>query len=312
MTKDTWRVIVSRMSCAGKALEDWPLIANLLKNANVPFSERITDHKYHAIEIAAESLAEGYRKFIVIGGDGAIHEVLNGVFSQKEVSPSEVTFAIIPVGSGNDWARLHKIPSDYYEAVNFIARGESVVRYQDVARVKTMMDGRPYCRYMINIGGLGFDSEVCHRFDIAKSRGHAGDKQYLKALVTGFIFSKYLKFKIKVDGKAAFEGPALSVALGLGKYCGGGMMQTPAAEFDDGQIDVTVVGKMPKIKFLTEVRRLYDGTIFESKHVTHYRGKLIEISASPYSYMEVDGEPVGITPVSVEVIPNAVKVVSNY
>ena len=304
---------MSRMSCAGKSLEAWPTIAGMLKDRNIEFSEKITDHKYHAMELAAEALSEGYRKLLVIGGDGAIHEVLNGVFSQHEVSPDEVTFAIIPVGSGNDWARMHNIPRDFQQAVDFIARGESVVRFQDVARVDTMMDGRPYCRYMINIGGLGFDSDVCRRFDIAKSRGHAGDRQYLKSLVSGFLSYKSLNFRIKVDGEDFYRGPALSVALGIGKYCGGGMMQVPEALFDDGLIDLTVIKKVPKLKFLSKIKSLYNGTLYdEKKLVAHARGRKIEIKASPYSYIEVDGEPVGITPVTVEIIPNAIRVVSDY
>lgn len=312
MDVSTWRVIVSSMSCAGKALADWPLISQMLQEAGVKFSAKITDHRYHAIELARESYKEGYRKFIVVGGDGAIHEVVNGLFSCGDILPQDLVLSIVPLGSGNDWARLHQIPSgDYHTAVNLIARSESHLRLQDVARVKTMMDGRLYCRYMINIGGLGFDSEVCHRFDIAKSRGHAGDKQYLKSLVQGFLFYKYLNFKILVDDKPFYEGPALSVALGIGKYCGGGMMQTPQAQFDDGLVDITVIGRLSKAGLIFKLPRLYNGTVLEIKNAYHARGKKIEIFANPYSYMEVDGELVGVTPVTVEIIPNAVKVVSN-
>lgn len=306
-----WRVIVSSRSGGGKARTDWPKIENFLKARNIEYSEKITDHAYHAIELAQEAVLEGFRKLLVIGGDGAIHEVLNGLYSQEEVSPSEVTLGLIPVGSGNDWSRLHKIPADYEAAVALIAEAEQRTRVQDVARVDTLMDGKPYCRYMVNIGGLGFDSEVCHRFDLAKERGHAGDRQYLKSLLTGFISYKCLKFRVSVDGNEFFRGPAFSVALGIGKYCGGGMMQTPEAVPDDGLIDVTVVGKISKFKFLQKVPSLFRGDIFKNKEVVHTRGRHIDISAAPYSYMEVDGEPVGITPVHVAVIPAGVKVVSN-
>lgn len=312
MIKTAWRVIVSRMSCAGKALNDWPEIAELLTSRGIAFSEKITDHKYHAIELATEAVKEGYRKIIVIGGDGAVHEVLNGVCSQMDVPSSEVTLAIIPVGSGNDWARLHKIPYDYEKAIDIIARGEDATRFQDVGCVHTLMDGRPYSRYMINIAGLGFDSNVCHRFDIAKANGHAGDKQYYKCLMKGFISYKCLKFRVKVDGRDFFSGPAFSVAMGIGKYCGGGMMQTPEAVFDDGLIDLTIVKKIGKISFLLKVRSLFKGDIFKYKCVEHTRARHIEIFAAPYSYMEVDGEPIGITPVTVDIIPAAIKVVSAY
>ena len=313
MIKTAWRVIVSRMSCAGKALNDWPSIAKILSRKGIEFSEKITDHAYHAIELASESVREGYRKLIVIGGDGAVHEVLNGVFSQSEVPTSEITLAIIPVGSGNDWARLHKIPSDYEKATDIIAEADRLARFQDVGRVRTMMDGKPYVRYMMNIGGLGFDSHVCHLFDLAKARGHAGDKQYLKCLVKGFLFYKCLKFKVVADGEEFFSGPAFSVALGIGKYCGGGMMQTPDAVFDDGLINLTVIRKMSKFKVLGKIKHLYDGSVYSIKsYVKHTMCRHVEISAAPYSYMEVDGEPVGITPVTVDVIPSAIKVVSAF
>lgn len=306
-----WRVIVSSRSGGGKARRDWPEIAKMLKARSIEFSEKITDHAYHAIELAREAVLEGFRKLLVLGGDGAIHEVLNGLFSQEEVSPSEVTLGLIPVGSGNDWSRLHKIPADYEAAVDLIADAERHTRVQDVARVDTLMDGKPYCRHMMNIGGLGFDSEVCHRFDLAKERGHAGDRQYLKSLLSGFLSYKCLKFRVSVDGQEFYRGPAFSVALGIGKYCGGGMMQTPEAIPDDGLIDVTVVGKVSKLQFLHKVPSLFRGDIFKNKEVIHTRGRQVDISAAPYSYMEVDGEPVGITPVHVAVIPAGVKVVSN-
>ena len=306
-----WRVIVSSRSGGGKARRDWPEIAKMLKARSIEFSEKITDHAYHAIELAREAVLEGFRKLLVLGGDGAIHEVLNGLYSQDEVSPSEVTLGLIPVGSGNDWSRLHKIPADYEAAVDLIADAERHTRVQDVARVDTLMDGKPYCRHMMNIGGLGFDSEVCHRFDLAKERGHASDRQYLKSLLSGFLSYKCLKFRVSVDGQEFYRGPAFSVALGIGKYCGGGMMQTPEAIPDDGLIDVTVVGKVSKLQFLHKVPSLFRGDIFKNKEVIHTRGRQVDISAAPYSYMEVDGEPVGITPVHVAVIPAGVKVVSN-
>ena len=309
--QSAWRVIVSSRSGGGKASNDWPAISKLLEDKDIPFVASVTDHSWHAIELAAQAVAEGYRKLLVVGGDGAIHEVLNGLYSQKEVSPSEVTLALIPVGSGNDWSRLHEIPSDYGKAVALVADADRHVRPQDVARVDTIMDGKPYCRYMVNIGGLGFDSEVCHRFDIAKEHGHAGDRQYLKSLLSGFVSYKPLVFKVSVDGREFYSGKAFSVALGIGKYCGGGMMQTPGAVPDDGLIDVTVVGDLSKWKFILKVPSLLNGTIYKNREVIHTRGRVVDISAAPYSYMEVDGEPVGITPVHIEMIPAGIRVISN-
>ena len=308
----SWKAIVSSRSGGGKAVKDWPRIENILKAKGINYSATVTDHAYHAIELARDAVLEGWRNLLVVGGDGAMHEVINGLYSQQEVSPSEVTIALIPVGSGNDWGRFHKIPSDYAASVDLVADARNHVRVQDIARVDTRMDGAPYCRYMINVGGLGFDSDVCRRFDLAKARGHAGDKQYLHCLLSGFLAYRCLQFRVSVDGKEFFRGPAFSVALGLGRYCGGGMMQTPEAIPDDGLIDLTVVRKLSKVKFLLKVPTLLNGTIFKNKEVLHTRGRRIDISAAPYSYMEVDGEAVGITPVHISVIPGGVKVVSAF
>ena len=309
--QSAWKVIVSSRSGGGKARHDWPEIANLLKAKSIEFIASITDHAYHAIELAREAVLSGFRKLLVVGGDGAVHEVLNGLYSQTEVSPSEVTVGLIPVGSGNDWSRLHRIPADYGRAVDLIAEADVRTRLQDVACVHTLMDGKPYCRYMMNIGGLGFDSDVCRRFDIAKEHGHAGDRQYLKSLLSGFLAYRPLRFRVVVDGEEFYHGTAFSVALGIGQYCGGGMRQTPDAVPDDGLINVTVVGKLSKWKFLSKVPSLFKGDIYRHKEVRHTTGRRVEISAAPYSYMEVDGEPVGITPVRIEVIPAGVQVVSN-
>ena len=89
------------------------------------------------------------------------------------------------------------------------------------------------------------------------------------------------------------------------------MMQTPDAVPDDGLIDITVVGRLSKLGFIAKVPSLFSGKIFRYKEVLHTRGREFSISASPFSYMEVDGEAAGITPVHIGIIPHGIRVVSN-
>jgi lipid kinase, YegS/Rv2252/BmrU family len=306
---EVWKAIVSSKSGGGKAAKAWTSIASMLQSKGIQFSEAFTDHRFHALELASEAVLAGFRKIIAIGGDGAIHEILNGIMSQDVVPSNEVTLAIIPVGSGNDWARLHNIPFNHEKAVEAIAADREVI--QDIAKVDSVMDGKPYSRYMINIGGLGIDAQVCHDFEIAKSSSDKGDASYLKCLVNGFINFKNPVCKVVADGELFYEGEAMSVALGIGKYCGGGMMQTPGAVFDDGLIDVTVVPGISKLKFARNLPRLYKGTVYEAKEISHTRAKTLEISAEPASFVEVDGESVGTSPITVSVIPAAIKVITN-
>lgn len=306
-----WKVIISKLSGGGKAGQAWARVSQLLKERGVAFSEAFTEYQSHAIELTKEALRAGYRKILTLGGDGAIHEILNGVMTQTEVPSQEVTIAMIPVGSGNDWPRYHQIPlNDIDKAVDVIVADKEMV--QDVVKVETINNGNPYTRYMVNIGGLGFDAQVCHLFEASKKKGRSGDAQYYKCLMQGFLWYKCPHFTVKVDGEPFYEGPAFSVALGNGRYCGGGMMETPKAVIDDGLLDLTVVKKLWKGKFLFATRRLFDGTVLEMKEVLHTRARnTIEIEATPASFMEVDGEPVGCSPAKCTLIPAAVKVVTN-
>lgn len=306
-----WKVIISKLSGGGKAGQAWARVSQLLKERGVAFSEAFTEYQSHAIELTKEALRAGYRKILTLGGDGAIHEILNGVMTQTEVPSQEVTIAMIPVGSGNDWPRYHQIPlNDIDKAVDVIVADKEMV--QDVVKVETINNGNPYTRYMVNIGGLGLDAQVCHLFEASKKKGKSGDAQYYKCLMQGFLWYKCPHFTVKVDGEPFFEGPAFSVALGNGRYCGGGMMETPKAVIDDGLLDLTVVKKLWKGKFLFATKRLFNGTVLDMKEVLHTRAKnTIEIEATPASFMEVDGEPVGCSPAKCTLIPAAVKVVTN-
>ncbi|MBQ0087336.1 MAG: diacylglycerol kinase family lipid kinase [Bacteroidales bacterium] len=304
-----WKVIISRKSGHGKAAEVWNRVSRFLELHGISFSATFTEYKYHAIEIARDAVLAGCSKLVAVGGDGTMHEVLSGIMSQDSVPSTRVTLAMIPVGSGNDWPRLHKVPCDPLEAASLIVEGHSML--QDVVRIESVLDGRPMVRHMINIGGLGYDSYVCHLFNSSREKGKGGGLRYLKCLVKGFMKYRCKDFTIKVDGHEFFRGPALSVALGNGRYCGGGMMQTPDAVCDDGILDITVIRSFWKPKFVFKLKKLYDGGIYSVKEVVHTTAcKSIEILAEPKSLLEVDGESCGSTPVRAVMIPSAINVIS--
>lgn len=304
-----WKVIISSKSGLGKAAKIWGKVSEVLRKKGISFSASFTEYQKHAIQLAQEAIREGYRKILTVGGDGAMHEVINGVMTQSDVPTGEITLAIIPVGSGNDWARLHRIPKNVDDAVDLLNNGKII--HQDIVRVDSIKQGEPSTSYMMNIGGLGIDAMVCNLFEDAKKRGKKGDVQYFKCLIEAFIWYACCDFRINVDGEPFFEGPAFSVAIGNGKYCGGGMLQTPDAVCDDGLMDITVTRKISRAKFMASVKKLYDGTITKLKEVSTTRGKVFEIFANPASHMEVDGEYVGVTPARLSIIPAAVNVISN-
>ena len=113
-----WFVVVNPTSGGGKGLTDFPHISKLLRDNDIRHEAVFTEHKHHATALTVQAINAGYRNIIVVGGDGTLHEVVNGLFIQQEVDPKEVLLAVIAVGTGNDWVRTVGIPARYSEAIH--------------------------------------------------------------------------------------------------------------------------------------------------------------------------------------------------
>ena len=118
--ENIWYVIVNPVAGFGRGLEDLPHITKLLRENNIPHELVFSQHKYHVTELTVQAVNEGFRRIMVIGGDGTLHEVVNGLFIQTYAPVEEVTVAVIPVGTGNDWIRMYGIPTRYAEAIRAV------------------------------------------------------------------------------------------------------------------------------------------------------------------------------------------------
>lgn len=307
MSDTSWIAVINPNAGGGKVAREWPVLSNLLKDKGFVFEEMFTTHRYHAVELVIYALKRGFRNFISVGGDGTLHEVVNGIFYQKEVPVDEVTLAVLPAGSANDWTRMYKIPKDYDRAVDTIIEGRTV--RQDIARIEYSQAGVRNSRYMVNVAGIGLDANICYRCNIAKNKGDSGELAYVKAAFKALIGRTCTPAKVVVDGRSFFSGKMFSVAFGIGKYSGGGMMQVPDAVADDGLVNVMVAAKVSKIKFLLLFKSLFKGIIYKVKEVSHIMAKRVTVITRRPDRVEIDGEVVGTTPMTLEVIPQALRVV---
>ena len=114
---------------------------------------------------------------------------------------------------------------------------------------------------------------------------------------------------VKAGGKEFYNGMVFSGAVGIGKYNGGGMQQTPYAAMDDELMDLTIIKKMSKLRIVRNFKLLYTGNIYSIPKVLHKQCKKIEIESFPESRIEIDGEAVGTSPFTFELVPHAIKVV---
>ncbi|MCC8089289.1 MAG: diacylglycerol kinase family lipid kinase [Rikenellaceae bacterium] len=306
-TENRWFAIVNPVAGDRKGLLDWPLISKLLRDSKIPFDFAFTEKKYHAIELAVEAINNGYKKIIVVGGDGTIHEVINGVYIQKNISASRITIAVIAVGTGNDWIRMFGIPRKYTEAIKAIVEGHTFL--QDVGLVSYYKSNFPHQRYMANVAGVGFDAYVNKKYNRLKDEGKRGKWLYIWSTLKSVLRYSSTDVKLYIDGKKILGAPVYSAAIGIGKYNGGGMLQNPEAIADDGLFDVTIIRNISRIRVFANVKTLYNGKIYKVPKVSFYRGRKIRIESSPEIAIEIDGEALGYSPFEFEIIEKGINVI---
>lgn len=310
MTTEKWMVIVNPKAGSGRGLKDWPIISNQMYNSGLRFTCVFTEHKFHAIELTVKAINDGFRHIVAVGGDGTIHEVVNGIFIQKEVPTTDIYLAVIPAGTGNDWIRMYGISSTYSEAVDALVQKRTVL--QDVGKVEFFETRVPHVRYMANVAGLGFDAVVNLKYNNLKDQGKYGKSLYLRSTFNTFLKYTSKHFDIKVDGEPFYNGMVFSGAVGIGKYNGGGMQQTPNAAVDDGLMDLTIITHMSKFKVLRKFKMLFTGKIYSLPSVLFRQCKTIEINTTPETRIEIDGEAVGTSPFRFELVPRSIRVVVGH
>ncbi|MBR5498625.1 MAG: YegS/Rv2252/BmrU family lipid kinase [Bacteroidales bacterium] len=319
MKPDKWLAIVNVFAASKKAGSVWKRAAACLETAGVAYKAEFTGGKYNAAELGRKAAERGYRKFIAVGGDGTIHDVLNGIaeyaMSDDEVNLSDFTLSVIPVGSGNDWVKSIGLSADIHQAVASIAAG--VTGIQDVVKVSVLDDSdfsaEPLAvSYMSNIGGVGLDARVCEIVNRKKERGRRGKKLYVSALLYCIRHRVPIRAKVICDGQTIFSGRYLSMAFGVGKYSGGGMRQTPEAVLDDGLLDITIIPDIPIWTIAKEVYKLFTGNFLTIKEVIPAKCREVFIlpeSEADAEPVEVDGEVVGRAPVKMEVLEQQINII---
>jgi len=302
-----WFVIVNPVAGNGRGLDDFPQISKLLRDNGITYEPVFTEHRCHATELTVSAVNRGYRRIIVVGGDGTLHEVVNGLFIQQQVRPDEVSLAVISAGTGNDWIRMFGIPERYADAIRAIREEHTFL--QDVGQVSYEESHFRQSRYMANVAGLGLDGYVVDRYNHLRNKGRRGPLLYARCMVRSFFRYKSTGVKVWVDGRLIYDNLLLSAAIGICQYNGGGIRQLPKAVPDDGLLDITLIRPIHWWHVIFRFRKLYNGDIYTIGHVSHAQGRDIRIESIPGTKLEVDGEMLGGTPVSFSLLHRAVRVV---
>lgn len=305
---DKWLVIVNPNAGNGKGKKDWDRISEIFSREKISIAPHFTQNKGAAKEITIEAAQNGFRKIISVGGDGTLNEVVNGIFSQNVCSPSDFTLGLIPVGTGNDWGRMFGIPLMYEGAVAAI-RDCKVIPH-DIGVVSYYSGNEQHKNYFINIAGLGFEAVVVKKTNRQKDKGRSNKAIYFYNLLTSLLSYRNTDADIIINGKKT-TSRVFSINVGNGRFCGGGMRQTPDALPDDGLLDITVIRDMGKIEIIKSLKLLYDGTILSHPKVDGYRATNLRVESKSLLYAEADGESLGHTPAEFSIIPKGINIVYN-
>jgi diacylglycerol kinase (ATP) len=257
----------------------------------------------HAIDLAKAS--KGYDMVIAMGGDGTVHEVMNGLMQIPE--KKRPILGIVPVGSGNDFAHAIGITTKSEHALVHALEAEP-----STVDLGLMTDGQGRREYFDNTLGIGFGAIVTirsHRLPILR-----GFLMYLTAVIQTIILDHNpIKMQVEIDGKKVEES-IIYLVLCNGPREGGGFLVTPDAKIDDGILDYVMITDVSRLKMFRIVPEVMKGTHGRFKEVTIDRCKKFTLTADRPLYIHADGEifsgpGTDIRRVSFEILPNALKVV---
>lgn len=285
--------VVNPSGGGGRALKAWKEIEEAFPDACAYF----TTKPFDGTAQARLALADGCEVVAAVGGDGTVNEVANALIG------SEAALAVIPFGTGNDYAKSLKIPHDPVAAARLAFEREPTL--VDVGRV----DGH---RAFVNIAGVGFDAEVMTIFNNpgAVMRVMPVKVRYYASILKTFTKYKGVKATLTIDGEKTVVDNLLLMAVGCAQYYGAGMHILPNADLSDGLFDV-VWGQDVRLAELNKLMSIiYKGEHLNHRNVRSARCKEVSVEAEPKTRFHLDGDVTGETPVTFRIEAQCLRVVS--
>ena len=305
---ETWMMIGNPASASATTGDAWNNSVKQLREAGLEVEVCATTHAGHAIELAKEGAAKGYRKFIAAGGDGTVHEVMTGLLRYADAAGADLadfTLAVLPHGTGNDWVRSAGI-TDPKEAAACIVKGKTAK--EDVVRM-TFPEG-VFC--MANIGGIGVDAAICQHTNNLKKKGHKGGFLFTLVAPYSTLSRRRNPVEIICDDEVVYKGKLFTATLGNGAYRGSGLIQTAQdTKWDDGMLDVSIMPGVNHIKGLMLMMHCLSGDLaVQPGMITkRFRKMTVKPLSEAKDIVEVDGEIPGTLPLTMELTGQQINIV---
>lgn len=296
-------LIVNPASGRGKVGSHLAELERSLTQQNLAYRVVQTTGPGDATRAATDALEAGERFVVAVGGDGTVHEVVNGMVRDDAAIRGEAVLGVIAAGSGCDFVRTFGLPGDVAAAATHLS-GDTVMPL-DVGKV-TYRDatGADATRYFPNIAEIGLGGSVVARAE--RLPRFFGRSRYFFGFWLTLPGFKRPIVRVDAGAKKSFEGPAHNVVVANCQFYGGGMKISPRSWPTDGALD-TLVFHGPKSDSFTILPKVYRGEHLPHKNILEFRSRSVQVDADRPLRIEADGEILGTTPASLTVIWQALK-----
>ncbi|AZO11871.1 MULTISPECIES: diacylglycerol kinase family protein [unclassified Mesorhizobium] len=303
-------VVLNPIAGGGRLKHHWPEAAASLNRHFGEFDLRETQTSGDAERLAIDLAANGCELVIAAGGDGTASEVADGLLQVKQESGRTSALALLPCGTGIDFARGLGLPRGIDATLKHIAEADT--RKVDAGRVCYIDDhGALASRHFINIASLGLSGATDRAVNADKRKGRVSAKAlFFWRTVLEFMRYRFQNVRITIDDGDAVEARMALVAVANGKFFGGGMMIAPDADLSDGEFDIVIVRAANKLGLIRDIRLLYGGRHRNHPAIAILRGRKVLVepvgdAEKNGALVDIDGESPGRIPATFEILPGA-------
>jgi len=295
-------LICNVRSGRGRVAKYLPQVKSHLERRELEYDIRYTERPGDATRIAREALDAGSRFLVAVGGDGTVHEVVNGMIQDDKPVDPKAVFGVVAAGTGSDFIKTFGIPNLPGHAVAHLDGHESFSI--DIGKITYGAEGREQVRYFANIAEVGLGSEVVDR--AARLPRWLGPTVYLVAF--WLSVRKHRPARVEIDlVDRTYEGRMNTLIVANGQFFGGGMKIAPKAAPTDGVLDI-LIEHVRKKETLAMVMKIYKGEHLPHPDIDEAKRARIAVKADRPLLIEADGEILGHTPATFELLKDLLRV----
>lgn len=310
-------IIINPRAGRGAVERGWPEVRRVLEEGGVEHDVTITEQPGHATEAARRAVEAGSTFVVAVGGDGTVHEVVNGLMGDEGPLNPATVLGVVAAGSGCDFVKTFGLPQEPAAAASHLL-GDNLWGKIDVGRIRcTGRDGAPHTRWFANIAEAGIGAEVVDA--ASRMPKMLGGRVYKLAALKGIATFKPRSARITMNGRTTrgkhredetladveHAGVFSMLVVANGQFFGGGMRVAPRATPGDGLFDVQI-SHGPKGESVKAMQKMFKGAHIPSPYIREFLATSVTVHDEDKILIEADGEVVGTTPATFDIVPDAI------